>query len=267
MSKRTFQQAGFTKTSPRHMARTRKAIKSNFKPRQSSSLKAKIGSIEHKFITSSVNNSAISKSVTCTGIFNDPVTGGICVPITGNDIANREGRRTSVDEIIIRGHVLFPSAEHIADIALCGQMVKIAIIQDQAPKGTIATTSDIYTNATGTIYGNVHALRNPNGISRFTVLKTVTIIRPVSGVACQVLGNDTDARFAQTSTLVPFEIYIKLKNPIKQVFNATDTTAIASIENNSIHVAAWTGGDDNTAGVNTRMDCNLTYNARCRFYG
>jgi len=262
--KRTFQQTGFKRKDNRAMARTRRAVGvTKFRrPQQSIAFRSKISSIEHKFYNSSVSNVAISHNTSITNVFNDPVTGGIFTPQKADDIANREGRRATVDEIYIRGHVLFPSAEAITDIALSGQAVRIVLVRDKIPKGSLATTSDIYTNATGTEYGNISAVRNPNSIQRFHVYKNLLLVRP----QCAVTQFDATS-FSQTSAMVPFEFYVKHRKPVVTQFNSGDTTTIASIEENSYHIMAWTGGDDSTVGVNTRMDCTLTYNARVRFYG
>lgn len=235
---------------------------------QSRAVQAKLQSIEHKFFTSSIINVAISQNVTMTGIFNDPATGGIFTPTTGDDNNSRDGRRAVVDEFTIRGSVLFPSVEAINDVEL-NQVVKLALIQDTSPEGNLATTSDIFTNATGSIYGNISALRNPNNVLRFKVLKTKTIVKPVGGMVVMpkaLPAAATDREFSWPSKVVPFEFNVKLKKPVTVQFNATNNNTIASIEKNSFHFAAWTGGDDNTLGITTRMDCNLTYNARTRFY-
>jgi len=265
MSKRNFTQTGFVKKDKRSMARTRKAV--GVKPfrfnKESASLTAKIGSIEHKFLTTSVLNGTVVRNTSWTGVYQDPGTGGICCPIQGSDHNNRDGRRIMVDQLWINGSILFPSAENIADIALCGELVKVGVVWDKQSDNTAATTSDIYTNNTGSVYGIPTPLRNPNGVNRFQILKQKLIRRPTCGVS-QVGANE----FSQTSSLVPFEFFIQFKKPIKVSFATTPGTGvIADITDNSFHVFANAGGDNDAVGVTTRMDCNITYNCRARFYG
>jgi len=233
---------------------------SKFQPRQSAALKAKIGSIEHKFMTNSVNEQTISQSVTCTGISLDP-TNGIIIPIQGVESNQREGRTIMVDQIFIQGQVRFPAVEDIADTPL-GELVRISLVQDTQTNAALLTTSDVYTNSTGTIFGNVHASRNPNGTKRFKVWKEKMIVKPQVSTS----QNGTD-KFSSQSAIVPFNFYVKFKNPIRIQFNATNGGTIADVVDNSFHILAIAGGESVGAGVSTRLDCTLTYNARSRFYG
>lgn len=245
------------------MARTRRAVGVKpFKNRQSTALQAKIGSIENKYFDSGIYNVAIAKTLGANNYL-DPSTGGLACPIQGDNANNRDGKQIQVTSIEIKGSILFPSAEAIADVALSGQNVMLALVQDKQSDTTAATTTDIYTNIVGSSYNSANILRNPNSIDRFTILKTKTWSRPQCAVTQQA-AND----FSQTSALIPFHWYVKLKKPVKVRFNTSPgTSVIADIVDNSFHVLAVTGGDDYTVGVNTRMDCTLSYNARSRFYG
>lgn len=242
------------------------AKRSAFKPtrtRQSAATAAKIGSIELKYIDNSQTNAAISQALNGPGTFLETNTGGLCCPVVGSDATDREGRQIMVRSFEICGSILFPSAEAIGDIALSGQSVKISLIQDKQSDKLAATISDIFTNNTSSIYGNALTLRNPNSLDRFVVLKTQTFDRPLCGVT-QNAVND----FSQTSALISFKWYVKLKKAVKVKFNnGTGTGVIADIVDNSFHLHASTGGDNNAVGVTTRMDCTLTYNCRARFYG
>lgn len=242
---------------PKNVAR----FKTSRRGKQSTVLKAKIGAIENKYKDNSQSNAAISQAV--GGSYLETNTGGLCCPTQGDDVVEREGRSIQVTSFEIKGQILFPSAEAIGDIALFGQQVQLSLVQDTQSNGTAATTTNVYSNTTGTIYGQGCHLRNPVFANRFKILKTETFERPVS-VVTQNANND----FSYSSAGIPFHWYVKLKKPVRVKFNSgAGSGVIADIIDNSFHVWAATGGDNNAVGVTTRMDATLTYNSRARFFG
>lgn len=229
--------------------------------KRSANLQAKLGSIERKFFNSSVNNITISQDPTMTGSLIDPTT-SLFAPQLGTDNESREGRSVMVDEIHIKGVVVFSGAEDVINTP-CGQQVFISLIQDKQTNAVVpaATGSGVYTNTTGTLLGLTSPHRNPNNILKYKTLRTVLLNKPV------ITMTQTGANvISWPSTSMPFEFYHKFKTPVKVQFNAANGGTIADIIDNSWHIIAVTGGD--TLGTLTsRMDCQMTYNARCRFFG
>jgi len=255
MSKRKASQYSTKSTSKRPMFKRPRTNK------RSDALKAKIGAIEHKFYNSSVTGIAISQDPTFTGSLIDPTT-SMFAPVTGDDFENREGRQCMVDEIHVKGIVVFAGAEDVINTP-CGQQVFISLIQDNQTNAVVpaATGSGVYTNTTGSLLGLTSPHRNPNNIKKYTTIRTTLLNKPMPPIT------QTGANlYSWPSYSMPFEFYHKFKKPVQVRFNANNAGVIADIIDNSWHIIAVTGGD--TLGTLTsRMDCNMTYNCRVRFYG
>jgi len=165
-----------------------------------------------------------------------------------------------VDQIEINGSVTFLGAEAVIDTP-CGQSVFIALVNDHQANGAVTASQNVYTNTTGSIYGNITPTRNPNGTNRYTVLRTVTIEKPYVPLTQQA-AND----YSWPSKNIPFHFFVKLPKPIKVKFGAGTAGTIADVIDNSWSILAVTGGD--TIGpLTSRMDAVISYNSRIRFYG
>jgi hypothetical protein len=220
---------------------------------------AKLSSIELKYKFNSVSNVAISQDTAMTGILNNP-TGGIGIPVPGDDISNREGRVITIKSIKLKGIVSFLGAEAVIDTP-CGQAVFLALVMDKQPNGAVPTTSDIFTNTAGTIYTNTTPFRNPNGLMRFEPLAEKRIVKPYVPLS-QLLVND----YSWPSHSEAFEFDVRFKKGKLVRFNQVGGGTIADVVTNAFHMLAVTGGDT-IGALTSRMDCTLSYNVEVAFYG
>lgn len=245
--------------------KTAKRFKGIFKKkapiiRNTSRMKAMLKSIEHKSITNSVSNIAISKATNCVGWTIDPVP-GICCPIQGLDVGNRDGRDITVDQLEIKGVVTFLGAEDVINTPL-GQNVHISLMLDtQTNQAAAFASENAWNNSSGTKYTNTCPLRNINDMDRWKTLGVSIIEKPDISIT------QTGANlYSWGSKVMPFHFFKKFDPPIKIHFSSTNAGNTTDVMDNSFHITAVTGGNVD-ATLATADDCTLSYNCRSRFYG
>ena len=136
-------------------------------------------------------------------------------------------------------------------------VVFIAVVLDKQTNGAQLSSEDVYINPNGGVLTNGCPLRNLEHTDRFRVLATRTCKLNVSGnlgyaydtVAADILHNLGAIEKKVT-------INLRLKN--KKVLMTDTTGVIANIQDNSVHLIAFTNVTNVTISANARMRFTTT---------
>lgn len=133
-------------------------------------------------------------------------------------------------------------------------IVFIAIVLDKQTNGAPLASEDVYINPNGTVFTNGSPIRNLEHTDRFRILATRTCKLNVSGN----LGYTYDTVAADTAHslgAIEKKVVINLRLKNKKVLMTATTGVIANIQDNAVHLVAFTNA------ANVQISCN----ARMRF--
>lgn len=235
-----------------NMAAAAAAIRSNNR-RSGLSASARLArSVERKFYDTMLAGAAIAAATDATGGEYDPsATSMISTPAQGDTEQSRDGKRIVIKNITFKAKVETLSLETQANPP-SPVKVYLALVLDTQSNGTQINSEDVYKNLNATAGGTQSPMRNLLFAERFRILKdTVVDVTP------QALSHFAVDSFSVIGTAKTIDWFIPMDQVVN--FNATTTSTIAAVVDNSIHVIAFA----NT----TSYTPTLNYNARIRFVG
>ncbi len=205
---------------------------------------------EHKYLDSFLQGAALTSATGWLGTEFDPATDNtLFVPVEGNDINNRVGRKVTLRSLRIRGNIsIARQANQTATDA--AMHVRMIVYQDMQTNAAQAQGEDLMAlpgGATGLLA--VNTFQSLNNLGRFKVLKDkiMNIGNPnmvwdgtnvEQNVSFQVFiepGNDPDLINSQ-GLIRPFKITCKFRKPVDIRFNITNGGSVADIIDNSFHL-------------------------------
>jgi len=161
----------------------------------------------------------------------DPTQGTLFAPVTGNDIANRIGRKVNVVKLTVRGSI--STAAQINQTAADVQGdVRVILFMDQQTNATQAQGEQLMISPSASAIIAVNGFQNYANFGRFRVLKDKTFRFPQPAMTWD--GTNVE----QAGVTVPFKWTIKFKQPITVHYNGTDGGTFADIVDNSFHILA-----------------------------
>jgi hypothetical protein len=210
--------------------------------------------IEKKFLDTSISGVAIAATADCTGAEMDPTgsgcTGTLSCPAQGDSEQQRNGKKFTIDSLILKGFVVQPAS--ISSAPFASAKVFVAVVLDTQTNAAQLNSEDVFKSLAATISTNVDPMKNLLFGKRFRLLKTqVYDLTPV-GVSSGASGV-----FTANGVRRDFDWYIPFKGGLPVECNATATATVANVIDNSLHVIAYA----------TSGDCTMSYNARIRFQG
>jgi len=202
--------------------------------------------IEKKFVDYEYGPTAIS--ATWAGAESDPTT-ALCLNVTaqGDGQNQHEGRAYKLNRLQIRGRVhRDPSSDQVDFPDAWG--VRLIVVWDRQTNGAQLNAEDVMVDETAATQAPYH-FRNLQYAKRFKVLKDWNM--DLGGAPGGTDGTNTNSIGGLSRTF-------KLNIPLSITVNSTGTTAaIASVQDNSIHVIACA----------TVTGLELQYTSRVRFFG
>ncbi len=207
--------------------------------------------IENKFYDQSVNGSSVSVGNNWSGCEEDPgTTQCLSAPSQGDGESQRDGRKCKATSIYVGGAIRWPN--HSGHAEAC--YVTIALVQDTQTNGAQLNAEDVYINPAATPQTNGTPLRNMQYMTRFKVLKKITLF--TGDLSAHYNGSSANSE----GYTVPFSIFKKLNMPI--TFTGT-TEGVANVTDNSLHLIV-AGGPSTATGAPAP---EIYYNSRMRFIG
>lgn len=173
----------------------------------------------------------------------------ISTPAQGDTAQSRDGKKITIKSVLIRGLINVGLIE-AGTTPNAGNRVFVALVLDKQSNTAQMNSEDCFQNQSGSALGATCPMRNLNFSNRFKVLKTVELDLNSKTLASSALND-----FSWNGEQQTFEWYVKTNIDVN--FNATTTSTIAAVVDNSLHVIAYSTITGNT----------LTYNARIRFLG
>lgn len=206
--------------------------------------------LELKFFDTSLVNSTVSNAFALTDGEQDPV-GLLCLncPTQGTGASERLGRFIKMKSLQIRFHFHLEPTE--AGTAPLGDVsVFVALVLDKQTNNAQLDSEDVYTNGGASPKLTAQPLRDMQHTDRFRVLKSTQFIMRRS--TANMAQGAVDL-FAQGAVVKNLDWFVNLKG-LKTQFTSTGGS-VAQIQDNSLHVLAWTNLDS----------VNISYNSRMRF--
>jgi len=242
----SYQNRAFKK--PRTAPHTRTAYNQNFRftPR---SFGNAIAVTERKYFDGQSNGNLNSSATSWAGCEADQgVYNCLGVPVQGNDIANRIGRKIQVLSLKLRGRVIIPPQQNqsTGDAAAC---IRVIIVLDKQTNGVQLNAEDVISS--GQPNFGTEMFQNTAFFGRFKVLKDKKFVLQNPAVAYD--GTNLE----QQGLSKWFEWIIKFRKPVVMHFNATNGGTVADIIDNSFHCIASTSSTD--------LVPNLTFKYRMCF--
>lgn len=190
-------------------------------------------------------------STVWTGGEQDPVTlNTIFAPTQGTGIANRVGRKVTVQKLKIRGLLTFDAINNAGSIRPF-PVARIIVYQDMQTNGTQSQAEQVITDSGSDSQAKLLNFQNPDNFGRFRVLKDKTY-----SYRDAVVSNDNAATtISQDFSNIPFKFNLSFKKPLFVHFNATNGGTVADIVDNSFHVIVMATDDS----------AQVTYQARTVF--
>jgi len=207
--------------------------------------------IEKKFYDTALGDTAIAADTgLASGEYDPSATSMISTPTQGDGEQQRDGKRITIDSLILKGHVVRPATEAAAD-PLESQKVFVAVVLDTQSNGAQMDSEACFKSLAASARFNCEPLKNLLSGSRFRILKSQVFDLTPIGLTGAV------ATYAFGGVQREFDWYIPFKGGLPVNFNAGTTASIANVVDNSIHVIAFSTATGNFIG----------YNARIRFQG
>ncbi len=176
----------------------------------------------------------------------DPTNDSLCGIANGSGISQHEGSKYWIHSIFIQGEVETDPLE--SQPAPIGDTIaRLALVWDTQTNGAQLNAEDVFDTFSST--NDWMSFKGLERTSRFKVLRDITIRLPVA-----IVAEGAANLFARGATLIPFNMYVKFRNPIKVRTSGTGAT-ISDIADNSFHLI----GTATTTGV------HVLYRTRSRF--
>lgn len=173
----------------------------------------------------------------------------LCIPVTGDDIQNRTGRKVSMKNLYIRGIVqtessaAFPSTDH------GGQLVRMIVFLDKQPTpATALVATDILNASTSVSHLNL------NNRERFQIIAD----KQYSFDPYHFSNTATQSYASTTNQTRVIKLFKTLKDT-SVVFNATNGGTVADITSGALYM--MTIGNI-VAGTNNDGNFNVTTRVR-----
>lgn len=183
---------------------------------------------ERKYYDSEFSGTLTTIGGDWTGTEVDPATlNTLCVPVTGNDINNRIGRKIDVLSIKIRGAIVWPSQTNQTAADTCSQ-VRVILYQDKQTNATQAQGEQLINS--GGASQALYMFQNPASFGRFRVLKDK--MYSVGNPSITYDGTNVE----QSGLARNFKMNVKFKKPVRINFNSTNGGTVADIVDNSFHI-------------------------------
>ncbi len=208
--------------------------------------------IELKFLDSSLVGSAITAPTDATGGEHDPATLLALNSIAqGDGEENRDGRRATMKSIYVTGQVRLNQQGTQTSLPGSGHYF-IALVADTQTNGAQLNSEDVFKNEAANAVLAANPYRNLQNSTRFKVLDSVMIHRPMPST-----GQDAAGTYDIAGDKLPWKLSKKFADQ-RILFSGT-TGVVANITDYSLHIIAFASDVD---GVPT-----LDYNSRLRFVG
>lgn len=173
-----------------------------------------------------------------------PVINAVFVPIQGDDIVNRIGRRVTLKSFQLHGDFYVANSKSLVNsIAVPSQSISVALVWDKQPNNALAAFGDIFTTSNTPL-----SMLNMSNTERFTVIKRDWLtFDPMITLATP------DGSW--NNTIQHHEVFVKLNKEVH--FNASNTGTIGDITTGAL-LLCFVGS--NAAGANV----NITGDFTCR---
>lgn len=207
--------------------------------------------VESKFYDTFLTSTALVASSDCSGCEFDPsATSMISTPAQGDGEQNRDGKKIIITSVEVKGTVNFPVLINQTTAGI-PYTYMVALVQDTQTNGAQLNSEDVYKNAVGINQANTFPLRNLLYSTRFRVLAVQ------KGAVPQPLPAYDGTNIELSGSVIPFDFYKKVNIPVN--FNATTTSTVAAVVDNSLHVIAFVSS--------VAQAPTIQYQARIRFQG
>lgn len=207
--------------------------------------------VEKKYLDTALVDQVITAPTDTAGGEMDPAT-VLCLNAVaqGDGQTNREGRQYVMKSCYVNGIISEPVAGDQAD-AFAGGVFYVALVLDKQSNGAQLNSEDVFVNPGAAAKTAPLPVRDLQYTSRFTVLDSVQLFEPNRWAF-----NDGAATGSVSGFHLPFKLSWNGELPVTCVGT---TNTVASIQDNSLHIIAYTS---TTSGVPV-----LSYNSRVRFVG
>ena len=205
---------------------------SNYKQKRFNKVAKALG-VEKKYVDYIYGSTDVAQTIAAAEA--DPATQKQLsgVPI-GDGARSRDGRCITIKSIHINGVITSYTPND--------RVVRIALVKDTQTNGVQLEAQNVFQSAGG-VGNDINTFRNLDYVKRFQVLKDLTF--------------DINTGFADAgaiSTMKHFSINVPMNMEVNHILGG-DT--VADVTDNSLHLLAWTNGNDVT----------LNYVVRTRFVG
>ncbi len=208
--------------------------------------------IELKFFDSFVASRSLSSSALATFGEQDPTLGDCLNAIgEGSGQSERDGRKALLKSVDIEGVITAPGNADAGDQASQASFF-VALVLDTQTNGAQLSSENVFANLSAVQLAGAAPHRNMEFLSRYKVMKVVKMRAPSSTAFTDGTNTGTIAGYQ-----LPFSIKMALNLPVN--FNSADGGGIQDINDNSLHVIAWTSS--------TTLTPLMTYGCRVRFLG
>ena len=206
--------------------------------------------IELKYVDYALVASALAAPVAATLGEKDPASGALNAIAQGDGEQQRDGKQVAVKSCYVTGVVDCPALIN-QTTAKNIPTIYIALVLDKQTNAAQAASELVFTNPGASAVTAASPLRNMQYTSRFEVLDSVCleIEQPQAtydGTNLEQAGSRTPFKLSWTGDLMTQYV--------------GTSAAVASIQDNSLHIIAYAGPDLTAAPV-------ISYNSRVRFVG
>lgn len=207
--------------------------------------------IESKFYDTSLNDGALTAPADASGGEHDPTVDCLNAPAQGNSEQQRIGRSIRVTRCSVMGYIHAAALVTQTAVAAFPNFF-VAIVLDTQANATTLNSEDVYKNQAADADLATMPLRNMSNTGRFRVLAQ-RHLRVSTGSAA---NNAAATTVSCSGFTIPFQFHLRMNMPVR--FKVGSTAAgIASVEDNAIHVIAYTNS--------TVYTPKISYQARVRY--
>lgn len=168
--------------------------------------------------------------------------------VQGTDYTQRIGRKIMLKSLYIRGRIQTESATTAQASNTIAQLVRMIIVCDTQPNGTVFAITDLLNTATP------ESQLNLNNRDRFSVIcDKQWVLGPE-----YYSGTATQAYNSSSQQIYPIKKYKKLN--IETIFNAGNAGTIADMNSGALYMV-WIG----STGAGNFTDANAILSSRVRF--
>lgn len=210
--------------------------------------------VEHKFFDSFVDGRALTGSATQANGEQDPTLGDCLNAIAqGSGQSQRDGRKVLIKRCTVKGAFHAPGNADADDMASQATFF-VALVLDTQTNGAQLSSETVFQNliTAGGGFVSTNPFRNMEFLSRFKVLKQIRMRAPSSTAFGDGTNTGTVAGYQ-----LQWEIDVPMNLPVN--FNSADGGGISDINDNTLHIIAWTSS--------LTLTPLISYGARVRFLG